>query len=86
MQSTYNQVRLKPEDVPKTSFATAVGLFPIKVLCFGLTNAPFQNIMNGVLEDFCGKFVLVYLNDIVIYSRHEDKHMMHLKLYCGIAA
>ena len=81
MQSAYNQVRLKPEDVPKTAFTTPIGLFEFKVLCFGLTNAPdtFQNIMNDVLKDVIGKFVLVYLDDIVIFNRNEDEHMLHLK-------
>ena len=82
LQSAYNQVRLKPEDVPKTAFTTPFGLFEFKVLCFGLTNAPgtFQNIMNDVLRDVIGKFVLVYLDDIVIFSKNEDEHMMHLKI------
>ena len=57
LQSAYNQVRLKPEDVPKTAFTTPFGLFEFKVLCFGLTNAPgtFQNIMNDVLKDVVGE-------------------------------
>ena len=82
LQSAYNQVRLKPEDVPKTAFTTPFGLFEFKVLCFGLTNAPgtFQNIMNDVLKDVIGKFVLVYLDDIVIYSHSEEEHMLHLKI------
>ena len=82
LQSAYNQVRLKPEDVPKTAFTTPFGLFEFKVLCFGLTNAPgtFQNIMNDVLKDVIGKFVLVYLDDIVIFSRSEEEHMLHLKI------
>ena len=82
LQSAYNQVRLKPEDVPKTAFTTPFGLFEFKVLCFGLTNAPgtFQNIMNDVLKDVIGKFVLVHLDDIVIYSRSEEEHMLHLKI------
>ena len=82
LQSAYNQVRLKPEDVPKTAFTTPLGLFEYKVLCFGLTNAlgTFQNIMNDVLKDVIGKFVLVYLDDIVIYSKNEAEHMQHLRI------
>ena len=53
LQSAYYQVRLKPEDVPKTAFTTPMGLYEFRVLCFGLTNAPgtFQNIMNDVLRE-----------------------------------
>ena len=52
------------------------------VLCFGLTNAPgtFQNIMSEVLKDVIGKFVLVYRDDIVIYSRSEEERMLHLRI------
>ena len=86
LQSAYNQVRLKPEDVPKTAFTTPFGLFEFKVLCFGLTNAlgTFQNIMNDVLKDVIGKFVLVYLDDIVIFSRSEEEHMLHLRIVLDV--
>ena len=73
LQSAYYQVRLKPEDVPKTAFTTPLGLYEFRVLCFGLTNAPgtFQNIMNDVLKDVIGKFVIVYLDDIVVFSKNQ---------------
>ena len=82
LQSAYYQVRLKPEDVPKTAFTTPMGLYEFRVLCFGLTNAPgtFQNIMNDVLKDVIGKFVLVYLDDIVIFSKNEAEHYKHLRI------
>ena len=82
LQSAYYQVRLKPEDVPKTAFTTPLGLYEFKVLCFGLTNAPgtFQNIMNDVLEDVIGKFVIVYLDDIVVYSKDQAEHYRHLQV------
>ena len=82
LQSAYNQVRLKSEDIPKTAFTTPFGLFEFKVLCFGLTNAPgtFQNIMNDVLRPYLDKFVLVYLDDIVIFSKNREEHMIHLEL------
>ena len=82
LQSAYYQVRLKPEDVPKTAFTTPLGLYEFRVLCFGLTNAPgtFQNIMNDVLKDVVGKFVIVYLDDIVVYSKDQAEHYRHLQI------
>ena len=82
LQSAYYQVRLKPEDVPKTAFTTPLGLYEFRVLCFGLTNAPgtFQNIMNDVLKDVICKFVIVYLDDIVVYSKDQAEHYRHLQV------
>ena len=81
LQSAYHQMRLKPEDVPKTAFATPFALFEYTVLCFGLTNAPatVQSVMNDVLRDVLGKFVLVYLDDIVVFSKTEEEHLVHLE-------
>ncbi len=82
LQSAYYQVRLKPEDVPKTLFTTPRGLYEYTVLCFGLTNAPstFQAVMNDVLKEVIGKFVLVYLDDIVIYSKNAEEHVEHIRI------
>ncbi len=81
LQSAYYQVRLKPEDVPKTAFTMPRGLYEYTVLCFGLTNAPgtFQVVMNDVLKEVIGKFVLVYLDDIVIHSKNAEEHVEHIK-------
>ena len=74
--------RRQLDDVPKTAFTTPMGLYEFRVLCFGLTNAPgtFQNIMNNVLKDVLGKFVLVYLDDIVIFSKSKAEHYKHLQI------
>ena len=82
LQSAYHQVRLKSEDIPKTAFTTPVGLFEYTVLCSGLTNAPatFQSVMNDSLQGMLGKFVLVYLDDIIVFSQTEEEHLMHLDI------
>ena len=81
LQQAYHQIRLRDEDVQKTAFTTPEGLFEYKVLCFGLTNAPatFQALMNDVLHEHIGKYCLVYLDDILIYSRSPEEHLEHLK-------
>ena len=82
LQSAYYQVRLKPEDVPEIAFTTPQGLSEFKVLCLGLTNAPgtFQNIMNDVFKDVIGKFILVYLDDIVVFSETKAEHYKHIEI------
>ncbi len=79
LQSGYHQVRIADEDVPKTAFRTHKGLFEFRVLSFGLTNAPavFQREMNKVLADL--PFVLVYLDDILVFSKTAEEHTEHLK-------
>jgi hypothetical protein len=81
LQSGYHQVRISDEDVPKTAFRTPLGHFQWRVLSFGLTNAPatFMRLMNTVLAPFIGKFVLVYLDDILIYSKTEEEHLSHIR-------
>ena len=82
LQSAYYQVRLKPDDVPKTAFTTPLGLYEFRVLRFGLTDAPgtFQNIMNDVLKDVIGTLIIVYLDDIVVHSKDQAEHYKHLQI------
>lgn len=81
LQQGYYQIRIPEADVPKTAFMTHLGQFEYLVLCMGLTNAPatFQETMNKVFAPHLRKFVLVYLDDILVYSKTPEEHMLHLK-------
>lgn len=81
LTSGYHQLRIAAADVPKTAFSCRYGLFEWVVLPFGLKNAPsvFQRLMNNVLAEFIDKFVIVYLDDILIFSDSEDEHAEHVE-------
>ena len=85
LASGYWQVEMNEEDKEKTAFITHKGLYEFNVMPFGLCNAPgtFQRLMNYVLQDFLGKFVAVYLDDIIIYSRTFEQHIDHIRQIFG---
>ena len=82
LSSSYRQVRIKDEYIHKTTFVTRYGNYEFVVVPFGLTNAPttFICFMNSVLSRYLDKFVLLFLDDILIYSKNEEEHQEHLRL------
>jgi hypothetical protein len=82
LRTGYHQLKIRATDIPKTAFTTRYGLYEYTIMSVGLTNAPayFMNLMNKVFMEFFDKFVVVFIDDILIYSKSEEEHATHLRL------
>ena len=78
----YHEVRIRYEDIRKTAFHTRYGHYKFVVMSFGFTNAPtnFMCMMNNIFNKYLDKFVLVFIDDILVYSKNKEEHKEHLRI------
>jgi hypothetical protein len=82
LRSGYHQLKIRESDIPKTAFHTRYGLYEYTVMSFGLTNTPayFMYLMNEVFMEYLDNFVVVFIDDILIFSKTEEEHEKHLRM------
>ena len=82
LRSRYHQLRVRDGDIPKTVFCTRYGHYEFLVMSFGLTNAPavFMDLMNRVFREYLDSFIMLFIDDIIIYSKTKEEHEQHLRL------
>jgi hypothetical protein len=82
LHSGYHQIKIHPKNIPKTAFSTRYGLYEYLIISFGLTNAHvhFTYLINSVFMPELDKFIMVFIDDILIYSKNEEEHEQHLRI------